>query len=176
MSQGSVEPRARGSRPIDPGVSIGHVHLRTADIDRTRWFYVDVLGFDVVNESRGVPGWGTTGDTLFVSAGATTTISRSTRGSRRAAGRSRTASRACTTSPSATRPARRWPTRCGAAEIDWPIRQATDHGTHEAVYTADPDGNGVELMWDRPPHEWPRDEDGHLAGGGDDLDLDALAA
>ena len=61
-------------------------------------------------------------------------------------------------------------------EIAWPIRQATDHGTHEAVYTADPDGNGVELMWDRPFEEWPRDDEGHLAGSGGDLDLDALLA
>ena len=48
---------------------IGHVHLRTADIDRVRDFYVDVLGFDVVAEARDVPGWGTTGDILFLSAG-----------------------------------------------------------------------------------------------------------
>ena len=64
-----MTPRARSSRPIDPGVTIGHVHLRTTDIDRVREFYVDVLGFDVVTERRGVPGWGTTGDILFVSAG-----------------------------------------------------------------------------------------------------------
>ena len=64
-----MEPRARGPRPIDPGVAIGHVHLRTGEIDQARWFYVDVLGFDVVDEARGVPGWGTTGDVLFVSAG-----------------------------------------------------------------------------------------------------------
>ena len=41
-------PAAQSSRPIDPGVTIGHVHLRTADIDRVRGFYVDVLGFDVI--------------------------------------------------------------------------------------------------------------------------------
>jgi catechol-2,3-dioxygenase len=68
-SQGSITPAQRAPRPIDPGTRIGHVHLRTADIDRTRAFYVDVLGFDVVFEARGVPGWGTTGDILFVSAG-----------------------------------------------------------------------------------------------------------
>ena len=177
MSQGSVEPRARGSRPIDPGVSIGHVHLRTADIDRTRWFYVDVLGFDVVNESRGVPGWGTTGDTLFISAGGyhhhlAFNTWKSAGGGPQPDGVA-----------GLHHVAIRYPTRAALAdglrrlrEIDWPIRQATDHGTHEAVYIADPDENGVELMWDRPPDEWPRDEDGHLAGGGDDLDLDALAA
>src|SRR4051812_4726959 len=67
--QGSIVPIATGARPIDPGVTIGHVHLRTSDIDRVREFYVGVLGFDVVAEARGVPGWGTTGDLLFVSAG-----------------------------------------------------------------------------------------------------------
>ena len=50
-------------------VRIGHVHLRTADIDRVREFYVGILGFDVVAEERDVPGWGTTGDILFLSAG-----------------------------------------------------------------------------------------------------------
>ena len=67
--QGSIVPRQRAPKPIEPGVTIGHVHLRTADIDRVRDFYVDVLGFDVVMEARDVPGWGTTGDILFVAAG-----------------------------------------------------------------------------------------------------------
>src|SRR4051812_49935954 len=67
--QGPVVPIAPSPRPIDPGVTIGHVHLRTADIDRVRAFYVDLLGFDVIFEARDVPGWGTTGDILFVSAG-----------------------------------------------------------------------------------------------------------
>ena len=67
--QGSFDPAVPAERPIDPHVRIGHVHLRTADIDRVRAFYVDTLGFDVVFEARDVPGWGTTGDILFVSAG-----------------------------------------------------------------------------------------------------------
>ena len=67
--QGNVVPSLRAPRPIDPGVTIGHVHLRTADIDRVRDFYVGLLGFDVIIEARDVPGWGTTGDILFVSAG-----------------------------------------------------------------------------------------------------------
>jgi len=69
MTDPPVTPRQRAPRPIEPGVRIGHVHLRTADIDRVRDFYVGVLGFDVIMEARGVPGWGTTGDILFVSAG-----------------------------------------------------------------------------------------------------------
>ena len=67
--QGPIEPELPAERPIDPNVRIGHVHLRTADIDRVRAFYVDLLGFDVIFEARDVPGWGTTGDILFVSAG-----------------------------------------------------------------------------------------------------------
>src|SRR3982750_1404455 len=67
--QGPITPAARAPRPIDSGPRIGPVPLRTADIDRVRAFYVDVLGFDVVFEARDVPGWGTTGDVLFVSAG-----------------------------------------------------------------------------------------------------------
>src|SRR5262249_37120868 len=67
--QGPVEPTQPAERPIDPHVRIGHVHLRTADIDRVREFYVGIMGFDVVFEARDVPGWGTTGDLLFVSAG-----------------------------------------------------------------------------------------------------------
>jgi catechol-2,3-dioxygenase len=69
MTQGNISPIQAAPDPIDPGVRIGHVHLRTADIDRVRDFYVGVLGFDVVAEERDVPGWGTTGDILFVSAG-----------------------------------------------------------------------------------------------------------
>ena len=58
---------------------------------------------------------------------------------------------------------------------DWPIRQTADHGTHEAIYVTDPDGNDVELMWDRPFERWPRDEHGHLIGQfGDELDLGEL--
>ena len=47
--------------------------------------------------------------------------------------------------------------RCGACSaVDWPLRQVTDHGTHEAIYISDPDGNDLELCWDRPFDQWPR--------------------
>ena len=57
-----------------------------------------------------------------------------------------------------------------------PIRQASDHGTHLAVYLSDPDGNDLEFAWDRPMAEWPLDADGHLAAVFGDLDVDALLA
>jgi catechol 2,3-dioxygenase len=59
--------------------------------------------------------------------------------------------------------------------VGWPIRQTADHGTHEAIYITDPDGNDLELMWDRPSHEWPRDEHGQIiAQFGEELDLKEL--
>jgi catechol 2,3-dioxygenase len=55
-----------------------------------------------------------------------------------------------------------------------PIQGASDHGTHEAIYLPDPDGNGIELAADRPPELWPRPLD--YAGGPHPLDLDGLLA
>jgi catechol 2,3-dioxygenase len=176
--QGSITPAARAPRPIDPDVRIGHVHLRTADIDRVRAFYVDVLGFDVVFEARGVPGWRTTGDILFVSAG----------GYHHHLGFNTWKSAGGPPQPDGVaglhHVALRYPTRATLAdavlrlrEVDWPLRQIADHGTHLAVYISDPDGNDLELAWDRPIEEWPRDENGHAAMAIDaELDLEALLA
>jgi len=55
-----------------------------------------------------------------------------------------------------------------------PIQGASDHGTHEAIYLPDPDGNGIELAADRPRERWPRPLD--YAGGPDPLDIDSLLA
>jgi catechol 2,3-dioxygenase len=173
--QGPISPIARASDPIDAGVRVGHVHLRTADIDRVRTFYVDTLGFDVVAEARDVPGWGTTGDMLFISAG----------GYHHHLGFNTWKSAGGDPQPDGVaglhHVALAYPSRRALGDayrrlkdVNWPIRQATDHGTHEAIYVSDPDGNDVELMWDRPPEAWPRDAEGHLTGFGADLDLDGL--
>ena len=158
--QGSVEPVETAPRPIDPGVRIGHVHLRTADIDRVKAFYCGVLGFDVVAEARGIPGWGTTGDILFVSAG----------GGPQPDGVA-----------GLHHVALNYPTRAGLAdavrrlqEAGVPLRQLSDHGTHEAVYLSDPDGNDLELAWDRPVEQWPLGEDGRVQPIFGDLDLEDL--
>src|SRR5436305_13066695 len=139
--QGPVEPMQRAEPPIDPRTRIGHVHLRTADIDRVRDFYVGVLGFDVVFEARDVPGWGTTGDILFVSAG----------GYHHHLGFNTWKSAGGEPQPDGVAGLHhvplRYPTRAGLADAlrrllhaDWAIRQATDHGTHEAIYVADQHG------------------------------------
>ncbi|MCL4243386.1 MAG: VOC family protein, partial [Dehalococcoidia bacterium] len=51
---------------------------------------------------------------------------------------------------------------------------ASDHGVSEALYLRDPDQNGLELYWDRPPDQWPRTPDGQLAMHTRRLDLDGL--
>jgi len=55
-----------------------------------------------------------------------------------------------------------------------PLQGAADHGVSEAVYLADPDQNGLELYWDRPREEWPRQPDGLPAISTDPLDLEDL--
>jgi catechol 2,3-dioxygenase len=175
--QGIVVPTHRAAQPIDPGVRIGHVHLRTADIDRVRAFYVDLLGFDVVMEARDVPGWGTTGDLLFVAAG----------GYHHHLGFNTWKSANGAPQPDGVtglhHVAINYPTRASLADLvhrlraaGWPVRQASDHGTHLAIYISDPDGNDLEMAWDRPIGEWPVDGDGHLGAIFGDLDLDELLA
>ena len=155
--QGPVEPAEVAERPIDPEVRIGHVHLRTADIDRVRAFYVGIMGFDVVFEAREVPGWGTTGDLLFLSAG----------GYHHHLGFNTWKSAGGPPQPDGVtglhHVALNFSSRARLAEavqrlVDAgvPLRQLSDHGTHLAVYLSDPDGNDLELAWDRPFDQWPR--------------------
>jgi catechol 2,3-dioxygenase len=173
----SIEPIATPSKPIAAGTRIGHVHLRTADIDRVRDFYVGVLGFEVTAELRDLPGWGTTGDALFLSAG----------GYHHHLGFNTWKSKGGPPQPDGVTGLHHiailYPTRADLADAlrrlqaaDWPLRQTIDHGTHEAIYLSDPDGNDVELYWDRSPEEWPRDSDGHLAFVDGKVDLDDLLA
>jgi len=154
--QGPVQPQVAGQPPIDPELRIGHVHLRTADIGRVRDFYVGIMGFDVIVEARDVPGWGGTGDILFISAGGyhhhlgfNTWLSKD--GAPQERGRT-----------GLHHVALNFSSRARLADVvgrlvdaGVPLRQLTDHGTHEAVYLSDPDGNDLELAWDRPFDEWP---------------------
>ena len=155
--QGPVQAAVAGEPPIDPELRIGHVHLRTADIDRVRAFYVGVMGFDVVFEARDVPGWGTTGDILFLSAG----------GYHHHLGFNTWKSKGGAPQPDGVtglhHVALNFSSRERLAEVvrrlvdaGVELRQLADHGTHLAVYVSDPDGNDLELAWDRPFAEWPR--------------------
>ena len=141
--------------PIDPGVDIGHVHLKVADLDRALAFYCGVLGFEL--QSR-------MGDqAAFVSAG----------GYHHHIGLNTWESKGGSPPPPGTtglyHVAIRFPSRAALAnalkrvvEAGVPISGASDHGVSEALYLHDPDGNGIELYRDRPKEEWPRDEDGNV--------------
>ena len=164
----AVVPRERGPRPIAAGVDIGHVHLKTADIDRVHHFYVEVLGFDVIFRMP---------EALFLSAG----------GYHHHLGFNTWESKGGKPPPPGTtglyHVAIRYPTRAALGDAfrrlraaDWPLDGFNDHGTHEALYLRDPDDNGVELYWDRPPEQWPRTPDGKLTMYTRPLDLGAVLA
>jgi catechol 2,3-dioxygenase len=156
------------SEPIDPGADIGHVHLKVSDLERALAFYRDVLGFDVMQR------WG--GEAAFVSAG----------GYHHHIGLNTWESRGGSPPPPGTtglyHVAVRYPSRAALAtalrrvvEAGVPISGASDHGVSEAIYLSDPDGNGIELYWDRPPEEWPRPPDGRgVAMSNAPVDLEAL--
>ena len=57
-----------------------------------------------------------------------------------------------------------------------PLDGASDHGVSEALYLRDPDQNGVELYWDRPEAQWPRNADGNVNMKTERLNLQNLLA
>jgi catechol 2,3-dioxygenase len=156
-------------RPIDARTTIGHVHLKVADLDRALAFYCGVLGFEITQR------WGTSA--AFISAGAyhhhiglNTWESRG--GSPPPPGSTGLFHLAILYPPrAALADALR---RVVAAGI--PLDGASDHGVSEALYLRDPDENGVELYRDRPREEWPMSDDGGVAMYTRALDLDALLA
>lgn len=155
--------------PIDPGVRIGHVHLKVASIERALAFYCGVLGFELTQRF---------GDgAAFLSAG----------GYHHHIGLNTWESLGGSPPPPGTTGlyhlAILYPTRAQlgdalrrlvAAKI--PLDGASDHGVSEALYLRDPDDNGVELYWDRPREAWPRTPDGGLAMYTRRLDLENLLA
>lgn len=161
-----VKP-ASHSRPLHPGVAIGHVHLKVADLDRALAFYHGVLGFEVTqrlgNQAAFLSAGGYhhhIGLNTWESAGGSPPPARAT---------------------GLYHLAILYPTRYELAgalrqllNAGIPLEGASDHGVSEALYLRDPDGNGVELYWDRPKESWPRAADGSLSMFTRSLDLDAL--
>jgi catechol 2,3-dioxygenase len=155
--------------PIDPRVDIGHVHLKVADLARALEFYQGVLGFEITQRM---------GDSAaFLSAG----------GYHHHIALNTWESLGGPPPPvQATglyHLAIRYPERetLGDAlrrieEAGIRLEGASDHGVSQALYLRDPDGNGVELYWDRPRDEWPRAADGSLQMTTDRLDLARLRA
>ncbi len=155
------------TRPIDPGVSIGHVHLKVADIERSLAFYCGVLGFELMQR------YGK--DAAFISAG----------GYHHHIGLNTWESKGGSVPPRGSTGlyhiAIRYSTRATLADALRRLQSAgisldgaSDHGVSEALYLHDPDNNGVELYWDRPKENWPRSSDGKLAMTILPMDIDSL--
>jgi catechol 2,3-dioxygenase len=145
------------TEPIDARVQIGHVHLKVADIERSLAFWCGVLGFELQQRFGS--------QAAFVSAG----------GYHHHIGLNTWESRGGSPPPPGTtglyHVAVLYPTRELLAdalrrllEAGIGLDGASDHGVSEALYLHDPDGNGVELYWDRPQEEWPRPADGDRVG------------
>jgi catechol 2,3-dioxygenase len=155
------------SQPIDSRVRIGHTHLKVADLGRALTFWHDVLGFEIMQRMGR--------QAAFLSAG----------GYHHHIGLNTWESAGGSPPPPGTtglfHVAILYPTRplladalrrvlAAGVELDG----AADHGVSEALYLRDPDDNGVELYWDRPQEQWPRNNDGSLAMFTRALDLDGL--
>lgn len=148
---------------------IGHIHLQVRDIDKALGFYRDILGFRVMqrigNQAAfisaggyhhhiGLNTWNSLGGPLARKHGAGlyhTAILYATRAELAGALRQLVAA-------------------------GYPITGSADHGVSEAIYLDDPDGNGVELYWDRPREQWPMAPNGEVQMYTRALDLNALLA
>jgi len=146
---------------------IGHVHLKVADLDRALEFYRDLLGFELTTMYGN--------QAAFISAG----------GYHHHIGLNTWHSKGFPPAPregvGLYHTAIVYPTRKDLAVIFdrlrrayYPLTGASDHGVSEALYLDDPDGNGVELYWDRPKELWPQKPDGSLEMYTRPLDLDDL--
>jgi catechol 2,3-dioxygenase len=152
---------------VPAGTRIGHVHLKVSDLERSLKFYGDLLGFELQQYF---------GDSAaFISAG----------GYHHHIGlntwHSKNAGPAPVKAPGLYHTAILYPTRKDLAivlkrliDAKYPLTGAADHGVSEALYLDDPDHNGVELYWDKPKEEWPRDAAGNLQMVTERLDLDEL--
>lgn len=150
-----------------PQTSIGHVHLKVANIDRALKFYRDLLGFQIIDQFGE--------DAVFLSAG----------GYHHHIALNTWHSKDQPPAPKQTAGlyhlAILYPERKDLSvivrrvlEADIPLQGAADHGVSEAVYINDPDQNGVELYWDKPRSDWPKDAKGYLEITNDPLDINEL--
>jgi catechol 2,3-dioxygenase len=154
---------------IPEGTRIGHVHLKVADLARAQTFYGEVLGFELRQRYGRAA--------AFLAAGGYhhhigINVWESAGGSPPAPGTTGLYHLAIL-----------YPTRADLAralrrliEHGVPLEGASDHGVSEALYLRDPDGNGVELYWDRPREQWPAGPDGSLTMVTEPLDLVGLLA
>ena len=153
------------SAALADATRLGDVHLTVTDLERSLAFYEDAIGLRVHRRDGAVAALGAGAEDLVVLH-----------------------------EDAAARPAGRhgglyhvallYPTREELARVAIrlaitrvPIQGASNHGTHEAIYLPDPDGNGLELAADFPREQWPDISSPEGYGSGPaPLDLDSLLA
>ena len=150
-----------------PETTVGHIHLRVADLDRSMAFYCDMLGFEISARY---------GDSaVFLSAG----------GYHHHIGLNTWAGKGATPPPQGHtgmyHVAFLYPSRLELAKVlkhlienNYPIDGTADHGVSEAIYLRDPDNNGVEIYADRPKSEWKVSNDGMVEMVTEPLDINDL--
>lgn len=155
------------SSAIDPDTVVGHVHMKVSDLERSIRFYSDVLGFEVRQRMGN--------EAAFLGAGKYHHhIGLNT-------WESKGGSPPLASSTGLYHVAFRYPSRAALAtalrrlvKLSISLEGAADHGVSEALYLRDPDGNGVELYYDRPRQVWPTDANGGLQMYTKPLDLEDL--
>lgn len=152
---------------MDPKTTIGHVHLKVSNLQRSIDFYKDVLGFELMSKISD--------SAAFLSAG----------GYHHHIGLNTWESKGGSPAPLGTTGLFHFailvPSRKALADVlrrlqenNWPIEGASDHGVSEAIYLSDPDRNGIEIYADRPKKDWPKDKNGELKMVTLPLDMDSL--
>lgn len=155
------------SEIIDPKTTIGHIHLKVSDLDRSINFYRDILGFQLMTKIEN--------SAAFLSAG----------GYHHHIGLNTWESEGGSPPPEGTTGLYHFailvPDRKALAKVmkrlmdnDWPVEGAADHGVSEAIYIRDPDDNGIEIYADRPREKWEHDSKGNLKMKTEHLDIDNL--
>lgn len=164
-SKADVENAEQDQRAISAAADVGHVNLTVTDLDRAVTFYRDVIGLHVTQHDT---------ESAFLAAGdyhhhvaLNRWDAEAQVAPMHAAGLHHFALRLPDTRELAAVVVR-------IVQSGHELLGATDHGVNLAVYLRDPDGNGLELMVDRPSCEWPRAADGGIAMRVDPLDLRAL--
>ena len=154
---------------IPAGTRIGHVHLKVSDLDKALAFYHGLLGFAITDRFGS--------QAVFIAAGdyhhhiGLNTWHSKGKGP------------APVNATGLYHTAILYPTRKDLAVVfkrlldaGYPFTGYADHGVSEALYLDDPDGNGVELYWDKPRELWPFDKEGNLKMYSDHLDIPSLLA
>jgi catechol 2,3-dioxygenase len=158
------EKTAQEKYTVPAETTIGHVHLKVSNLERSLQFYRDLLGFELTTM------YGT--QAAFISAG----------GYHHHIGLNTWHSEGAPPAPvkgvGLFHTAIRYPKRKDLAIIfdrlrraHYPFSGASDHGVSEALYLNDPDNNGVELYWDKPREMWMYNTDGSIIMVTKPLDL-----